>query len=258
VLVCGPLRSGRTATAYAALRRLVHDPARKVVAIEDAPSFALAGIQQVAAPVSATADAVDVAAQQAADVLMVGELHDTATVQAALRAVRSGHLVLAGMHANDGIDALQQLVDHGLSHHAIATSVNAVFVQLLARRNCAQCRQPVELSFAQREALFGDDAPNQLVTEAGKGCEACRGTGFDGVVPIVEYLPMSPPTRRALRRGVAPHDLGSIADGGCTMRDSALALLCAGAISFDELRHVLSEEQLELVEGYRSPAGRCS
>lgn len=262
ILVAGPARSGRSTAVRAAIQECADDAARKVVAVvgENVPPVPFVATTQADDRIdAAVATAIRDALQQNVDVLHVDAASGTEAMAELVRAAHRGHLVIATTAGNDFREALQDMVDAGVTNNAIASNVTAVMVQHLARRNCSQCREPVAGTADQIAAVL----PNVLAETAShfecSGCQECNNTGFAGQVPVVEFVPNSPALRSALRRGVAPHDLTAIArqNGLQSLHDSAVALLQSGEISLAELCRVVTEEQREGASGCSS-TGTCS
>ena len=249
VLVVGATGSGKSTTLYAGLQLLARDTSRKVITIEDPIEYSLSGVQQTqvnAAVGYRFADAVRAFVRQDPDVIMVGEVRDAETALEAIRAAQTGHLVLATMHCNDSVDAVQRLVDLGMQPNSIASELTAVLAQRLARRICSACRQPATPDPELLAELFAKGPPQGFRCFTGKGCDRCGGTGMRGRVVVVELLPVDAEIRRAVGRSVVLDDLRAYAhsSGMQTLRTSALRLVHAGVIPMAELYDVLSTEQM--------------
>ena len=221
LLVTGPTGSGKTTTLYAALRRIA-DGSRNVMTIEDPVEYQLPGIAQlqVHPRIGLTfAAGLRAVLRQDPDVILVGEIRDRETVEIALQAALTGHLVLATLHTNDAASAVTRLLDMGVEPYLIASSVVAVLAQRLVRRMCDAC--------------------------AGGGCIACRGTGFHGRTGIHEFA-LVDDTLRA--RIMARSDAGAIradarAAGMIPLRDDGLAKVRAGVTTTAEVLRVTAEDE---------------
>lgn len=249
VLVVGATGSGKSTTLYAGLQLLAKDTTRKVLTIEDPIEFSLPGIQQSqvnAAVGFRFADAVRSFVRQDPDVVMVGEIRDGETALETIRAAQTGHLVLATLHCNDTVDAVQRLCDLGVHPNSIASELTAVIAQRLARRICTACKRRSEPSQEMVAELFPHGLPAGFQCYEGKGCGRCGDTGTRGRVAIVEFLQVVPELRRAIGRRVVLDDLRALAhrSGLQTLRDSALQLVQQGVIPMAELYDVLSTEQM--------------
>src|SRR6185436_8080312 len=180
LLVTGPTGSGKTTTLYAALRR-VADGSRNVMTIEDPIEYQLPGIaqMQVHPRIGLTfAAGLRAVLRQDPDVILVGEIRDRETVEIALQAALTGHLVLSTLHTNDACSAVTRLLDMAVEPFLISSSVLAVLAQRLVRRPCEGCASLDAPSAEERRAL-GPAAP-AVVRHAGPGCAACRGAGYRG------------------------------------------------------------------------------
>jgi type IV pilus assembly protein PilB len=249
LLVVGATGTGKSTTLYAGLQLLAQDTTRKVITIEDPIEFALDGIQQTQVNPAVRfqfADAMRVFVREDPDVILVGEIRDPETALETIRASQTGHLVLATMHCNDTVDAVQRLADLGMQRNSIASELTAVIAQRLARRICTGCRTAARPEPTALAELFPDGAPDGFRCFVGRGCERCGGSGTRGRIALVEFLEVGPELRRAIARGVLVDDLRQLArtSGTVTLRDNALRLVAEGVISIEELYDVLSSEQM--------------
>jgi len=143
ILVTGPTGSGKTTTLYSALTYL-NTPARNVLTIEDPIEYNLPDINQshVRSDIGFTfAKALRAFLRQDPNVIMVGEIRDTATAEIAIRAAMTGHLVLSTLHTNDAPTAITRLVDMGLEPFLISSSVRLIIAQRLVRKICSECKK---------------------------------------------------------------------------------------------------------------------
>jgi type II secretory ATPase GspE/PulE/Tfp pilus assembly ATPase PilB-like protein len=213
VLVTGPTGSGKTTTLYAALRRIA-DGTRNVMTIEDPIEYQLPGIAQMQVhPRIGLGFAAGLRAilRQDPDVILVGEIRDRETVEIALQAALTGHLVLATLHTNDAASAMTRLLDMGVERYLIASAVMAVLAQRLVRRICRAC--------------------------AGAGCGACRQTGFRGRTGIHELLAVDDAIRAHVMAGADAATIRrhAVAAGMATLRDDGLAKAHAGLTTEAEI-----------------------
>ncbi|MEZ6038622.1 MAG: ATPase, T2SS/T4P/T4SS family [Planctomycetota bacterium] len=249
LLVVGATGTGKSTTLYAGLQLLAQDTTRKVITIEDPIEFVLDGIQQTQVNAAVRfhfADAMRVFVREDPDVILVGEVRDPETALETIRASQTGHLVLATMHCNDSVDAVQRLADLGMQRNSIASELTAVIAQRLARRICTTCRTAITPTPSTLAELFPDGAPAGFRCYVGRGCDRCGGSGTRGRIALVEFLEVGPELRRAIARGMLVDDLRQQArqQGMATLRDNALELVDQGVISLEELYDVLSGEQM--------------
>ena len=199
VIAAGPTGSGKTTTLYSALA-LRDTTAEKVITVEDPVEYHLGGVTQI--PVNRKAGMTFASAlrsvlRQDPDVMMVGEMRDPETAEVAVQAAMTGHLVLSTLHTNDAPSAVTRLLDLEVAPYQIAATINGVLAQRLVRRICPHCREryrpdPQVVSFISGEPK----GHPQLVR--GKGCDACRGTGYLGRTGIFELLVVSETINRAI------------------------------------------------------------
>ncbi|BFH76720.1 GspE/PulE family protein [Thermus thermophilus] len=196
LFVTGPTGSGKTTTLYAALEQL-YTKEKTFVTIEDPVEFPLEGVVQI--PVQPKigltfAEALRTVLRLDPDVILVGEVRDAETLDTALRAALTGHLVLATLHANDAVAALTRLVEMGAERPLLAATLIGTVAQRLVRRVCPQCAKPMPVPEEARLYL-GERAPE--VEKRGVGCPYCRGTGYRGRIGVYEVYA---PDREALSR----------------------------------------------------------
>lgn len=259
VLVVGPTGSGKSTSLSAGLQVLAKDPTRKVITVEDPIEVALTGVQQTRARPElgfGFADAMRAFVREDPDVILVGEIRDHETALEAIRASQTGHLVLSTLHCNDSVDAAQRLLDLGIHPNSVASELLAVFAQRLARRLCPRCRVPHVPDPALVKEVFPDGLPEGFTCFTGRGCAHCRARGTHGRVAVAEYLEVGPSLRLAIadRRPADELRAAAIANGLVQLRTHALELVRTGVIAFEELRGLLSWEQLSGV--HATTAGR--
>ncbi|HET9540357.1 MAG TPA: type II secretion system ATPase GspE, partial [Candidatus Limnocylindria bacterium] len=189
VLVTGPTGSGKTTTLYAALDK-INSPGVKIITVEDPVEYQLKGVNQI--PVKAKigltfANGLRHIVRQDPDVILVGEIRDLETAEIAIQASLTGHLVFSTLHTNDAPGAITRLQDMGVEPYLVASVLEGVLAQRLVRRICQACRVPDTPSQADLDAL-GIRASLDVTLYRGKGCEDCRGTGYQGRTGIFELL----------------------------------------------------------------------
>ena len=177
VLLTGPTGSGKTTTLYAAIRRLLEGAPLNIVTVEDPIEYEIPGVAQAEVD---SADKVNFAKalrsllRHDPDVVMIGEIRDAESLDAAVKAALTGHLVLSTLHANGAKASVERLVDMGLDPHLITSTLRLAVAQRLVRRLCPACRVPAEGGFAAKSG----------------GCAACAGRGYAGRVGVFEvYSP---------------------------------------------------------------------
>jgi len=225
-VVAGPTGSGKTTTLYALLSA-THSPEKNLMTIESPIERALTGISQMEA---ASVIGVDVprlvtsAKRQDADVVMCSKLDDCESAGQIIQMALAGHLILAGMHANDSVSVVLRLVDMGLEPALIGSCLLGVLAQRLVRRICTSCRQTYKPG--EEELKSVGLRPSYLqegVLWRGRGCDKCRKTGYSGRIALHEIFEMddsiretirSCPTRDVLRERAAGQGLRTLRSDG--------------------------------------------
>jgi type IV pilus assembly protein PilB len=204
VVVTGPTGSGKSTTLYAALNYL-RDPTENITTVEDPVEYRLAGINQIQIKPEIDLDfAICLRAilRQDPDIILIGEIRDKETVEIAIKASLTGHLVLSTFHTNDAPSAISRFVYMGIEPYLLASTLNLIVAQRLVRRICEKCKEPVELSqeVLKRLKIDPEQAKN-TVFHHGKGCGACGNTGYKGRLPIFEFLVMDSDIREMIISG---------------------------------------------------------
>lgn len=245
VLVCGPAGAGKTTTLYALLARIVERRGddRNICSVEDPVEYALDGVHQV--PVRREggvtfARALAALLRQDPGVLLVGEVRDPETAAIAVEAGMTGHLVLSSVHAGRAAEALVRLVDLGVEPYLVGGSLRGVVAQRLVRRVCAACAEP-DPDAPERLDRLALDGPGDWTR--GAGCPACRGTGYDGRLPLVEVLEVDDAVARAVVGRSGARDLEARLLGGRSLRSEGIAAARAGRTSLEELSRAIEREE---------------
>ena len=243
LLVCGPTGSGKTTTLYATLAEL-NRPESNLVSIEDPVEMQLAGMNQVQVNTKAGltfATALRAILRQDPNVIMVGEIRDAETADAAVRAAMTGHLVFSTLHTNDAAGAIVRLLDLGIPPFLVATSLLGVVAQRLVRLVCPKCRQPYLPAEHTAEQMLLKDAPgdNRFFVK-GCGCDACGQTGYRGRQAIYEVMPVTSRLRQLIQERAAAYEIAAIAreEGMHTMSEDGVAKAAAGLTSLSEVVRV--------------------
>ncbi len=191
MIVTGPTGSGKSTTLYSALN-YVKDPSKNITTVEDPVEYRLAGINQIQIKPEIELDfakCLRAILRQDPDIILIGEIRDKETVEIAIKASLTGHLVLSTFHTNDAPSAISRLLYMGIERYLLASSLNLVVAQRLVRKICEHCKEPVTLSNEVLKRLKIDPKKTRNpVFYHGKGCSACGGTGCLGRLPIFEFL----------------------------------------------------------------------
>ena len=188
ILVTGPTGSGKTTTLYAALQAIV-SPEIKVLTVEDPVEYHLDGVNQipVAPKIGMTfARGLRAILRHDPDVVMIGEIRDLETAEAAIQAALTGHMVLSTLHTNDACSAPTRLLDMGVEPFLVTSTLEAAMAQRLVRTICQECKEQYRPDGDQLPADFKFE-PGQVLYR-GAGCRKCRGTGYKGRTGLFELL----------------------------------------------------------------------
>ena len=241
VLVTGPTGSGKTTTLYTGLSAL-DSVARKVVTVEDPIEYQLAGINQIQVKpqIGLTfAALLRSILRQDPDVIMVGEIRDAETVQIAVQAALTGHLVLSTLHTNSAAATITRLRDMGLEDYLMAAVLRGVLAQRLVRRLCAACRRPAPAppELAARLGLRRRKPEGELTLWHPAGCAACRDTGYRGRQAIAEFLKPDAAIERLIfaRADQSAIEREATEAGMVTMFDAGLDAALAGITTIEEV-----------------------
>lgn len=240
ILIAGPTGSGKTTTMYAALQT-INETTRKIVTVEDPIEYRMLGLSQVAVNprVGLTfAAGLRTILRFDPDVVMVGEVRDPETASIAVRAALTGHLVLSSIHTNDAPSALTRITDMGVEPYVTSSGLLGAVAQRLVRQLCPECKAEAEVS-AERllAAGFSAEEVGTLVTYEPVGCDACRGTGFQGRCGVFEIMEMDDEMTRLFLKNAPAEELRAlaIAKGMVTLRRDALDKVAAGITSLAEV-----------------------
>lgn len=199
VLITGPTGSGKSTTLYAALNKL-NDESVNIITIEDPVEFQLEGIAQIQVNQNigmTFAAGLRSILRQDPNVIMVGEIRDKETVEIAIRASLTGHLVLSTLHTNDALSSITRLIDMGMEPFLVATSLSGIVAQRLIRKVCRDCGEPHEATAREIE-IFASRGLKIDKIMRGKGCASCNMTGYKGRVAIYEVVAVNEEMRRAI------------------------------------------------------------
>jgi general secretion pathway protein E len=243
LLVTGPTGSGKTTTLYAALSRL-NDHRRNMMTVEDPIEYYLDGISQtqVNTKVDMTfARGLRAILRQDPDVVMVGEIRDLATVEIAIQASLTGHLVMSTLHTNSAVGAITRLRDMGVEPFLLSSSLIGVLAQRLVRRLCMNCRAPYEATQAELEAL-GIGTGEAAELHRANGCSRCNFSGFRGRTGVFELVVVDEAMRTLIHDGASEQQLDIQARTRTpSIDDDGRRLVLAGETSLEELLRVTQE-----------------
>jgi general secretion pathway protein E len=248
VLVTGPTGSGKTTTLYTGLLKL-NTVARNVVTVEDPIEYQLTGINQIQVKPQIGlnfASLLRSILRQDPDVIMIGEIRDLETVQIAVQAALTGHLVLSTIHTNSAAATMTRLRDMGLEDYLMTATLKAVLAQRLVRRLCPVCKTPDPAPAALIERLGLERlAPAEAITLFHpKGCPACRGTGYSGRRAIAELLVPNRAIDRLIFEGAddAAIERVAVEQGMRPIFDNGLLAVIEGDTTIEEVVRCIRSE----------------
>jgi type IV pilus assembly protein PilB len=243
VLVTGPTGSGKTVSLYSAIAEL-NKVSENISTAEDPVEFNFAGINQVQMHEDIGLNfsaALRSFLRQDPDIIMIGEIRDFETAEIAVKAALTGHLVLSTLHTNDAPATINRLLNMGIEPFLVASAVNLITAQRLARRVCGECKEPeaIPVQALIDAGVSPDEAPS-YVCYRGKGCPVCNNTGYKGRVGFYQVMPMLDEIRELILNGANTAEIKreTMRLGIKTMRQSGLTKLREGVTSFEEVLRV--------------------
>jgi type IV pilus assembly protein PilB len=241
VLVTGPTGSGKSTTLYAGLS-LLNTAEKNIITIEDPVEYQIGGITQVQVnPKAGLSFANGLRSMMRADpdIIMVGEIRDRETAQIGVEAALTGHLVLSTLHTNDAPGAITRLIEMGIEPFLVASALECVVAQRLARTLCANCKRRVILS---EEVLRDNGFAARADVEAYEpvGCGRCGNTGYRGRLGLYEVMPISEEIRSLAIARASADAIAEVAlrEGMRRLRDDGLEKVRLGLTSIAEVARV--------------------
>jgi type IV pilus assembly protein PilB len=202
VLLTGPTGSGKSSTLYAALNQLNSEEVN-IITVEDPVEYQLEGINQIQvnSNVGMTfAKGLRAILRQDPNIIMVGEIRDKETVEVAIRASLTGHLVLSTLHTNDSLGSITRLLDMGVEPFLVASSLSGIVAQRLVRRVCRDCEE-IQAPTKREIEIFARRGMKVETIKRGRGCSSCNMTGYKGRIAIHEVLVIDDEMRRVIMNG---------------------------------------------------------
>lgn len=243
ILVTGPTGSGKSTTLYAAIN-VLNTPAKHILTAEDPVEYHLAGVNQVQTNVKAGltfARALRSFLRCSPDIILVGEIRDQETAKIAIESALTGHLVLSTLHTNDAAGAVTRLTEMGVEPFLVASAVDCVLAQRLARRLCPDCKEEYKPSkqLALDAGFAEDDLPERLWRP--KGCKKCGGTGYRGRMGIHEVMIISEEIGDLTVKEATSEAIREVAmeQGMLTLKQDGLEKCRQGQISIEEVARVI-------------------
>ena len=250
IVVTGPTGSGKSTTLYSALNYL-KDPAKNITTVEDPVEHRLAGINQiqVRSDIGLTfASCLRSILRQDPDIVLIGEIRDKETMEIAIQASLTGHLVLSTFHTNDAPSAISRFCFMGMERYLLASTLDLIVAQRLVRRICEKCKEPIELNEEVIKRLnIKPEELSQITFIRGKGCTACGGTGYLGRLPVFEFLPLDNDIREAIVSGANEAQIRKMArdKGFGGVLESGVSKIKQGLTTPEEILGVTFAENID-------------
>jgi type IV pilus assembly protein PilB len=247
ILVTGPTGSGKTVSLYTCLS-ILNQPGVNIATAEDPAEIQLPGVNQVNVNENAGltfATALRAFLRQDPDVIMVGEIRDLETADISIKAAQTGHLVLSTLHTNDAPSTLVRMLNMGVAPFNIASSVNIITAQRLARKLCTHCRRPEDIppEALLRAGFLDEDLDGSWQPFGPVGCDHCKGTGYKGRIGVYEVMPITDEMKQLIMRNGNSLDIAEQAqrEGVRNLRQSGLLKVKSGMTSLEEIEAVTNE-----------------
>jgi type IV pilus assembly protein PilB len=250
ILTCGPTGSGKTTTLYSILK-LLNSPERNITTVEDPVEYQVKGINQVniKANMGLTfAASLRSILRQDPDVILIGEIRDTETLDIAVKAALTGHLVLSSLHTTTAAGSVIRMMNMGIEPFLICSSVLAIVAQRLIRKVCPQCKEEyvitAEVAKKVGIARVSGNA-KEVKAVRGKGCKTCFNSGYKGRLGITEILILSPEVKEVIlaRAGEVKIKEQARKEGMRTMREDGLIKALAGLTTIEEVLRVTANDE---------------
>jgi type IV pilus assembly protein PilB len=245
VLVTGPTGSGKTTTLYSVLKH-INKPGMNILTAEDPVEYEMEGIGQVQVKEAigyTFEEALRSFLRQDPEVILVGEIRDKATVDIALKAALTGHLVFSTLHTNDAPSSITRLLNMGTPNYLISAALTLIMAQRLARKTCLECRildENITPKLLNSIGFLPEQSSRAKIYK-GTGCEECSGSGYKGRMGIYEILEIDNELKAGILSNLQQTELNAIAkkNGFRTMQDMGQDMLLSGDLSFAEYERVL-------------------
>jgi type IV pilus assembly protein PilB len=246
ILVTGPTGSGKSTTLYATIN-ILNETQRNIITVEDPVEYRLPGINQVQVHNKAGlsfANALRSILRSDPDVILIGEIRDRETASIAVEAALTGHLVLSSLHTNDAASTPSRLSEMGVEPFLIASALDCVVAQRLARRLCDSCKVPLKPNESDLAGVGWnfDEMPVPEVIYRAKGCRHCSNTGFRGRIAIHEVMTVEEDLERAIAEGAQTDAVRHLAlkAGMIDMKSVGLLHVASGTTSLEEILRVVA------------------
>lgn len=248
ILTVGPTGSGKTTTLYALLK-LLNKPDINVTTIEDPVEYKMAGTNQIQVREASNmtfAKGLRAIVRQDPDVILVGEIRDRETAEISVNAALTGHLLLSTFHANDAATAIPRLIDMGIEPFLLSSTLEIIIAQRLVRKICNSCRYSLPVSEAIKDVKLPKTSIRKYFGEydnvyAGKGCNVCNGSGYNGRTALFEIIEMTPEMRELMVNTPTTRQIQDLAhkQGALPMFDDGIEKVKRGLTTLPEVVRVV-------------------
>ena len=255
ILATGPTGSGKTTTLYACLKE-INTAEVKIITIEDPVEYELEGINQIQVnpEINVTfAAGLRHILRQDPDKVLVGEIRDYETAEMGIHTSLTGHLVFSTLHTNDAASAITRLVDMGVEPYLVASTLEGIIAQRLARRVCPHCYEMYTPEPERVQDLLGSQTgiiTSDLLIPRAVGCKECRGRGYKGRIGLFEVILMSEELREMTIQRASASQLKRAAMrlGMKTLREDGWRKVVAGYTTIDEMVRLTQEDEFDIGE----------
>ena len=255
ILATGPTGSGKTTTLYACLKE-INTPEVKIITIEDPVEYELEGINQIQVnpEINVTfAAGLRHILRQDPDKVLVGEIRDYETAEMGIHTSLTGHLVFSSLHTNDAASAVTRLIDMGVEPYLVASTLEGIIAQRLARRVCPHCYEMYTPEPERVQDLLGSQTgviTSDLLIPRAVGCKECRGRGYKGRIGLFEVILMSEELREMTIQRASASQLKRTAMrmGMKTLREDGWRKVVAGYTTIEEIVRLTQEDEFDIGE----------
>ncbi len=246
ILVCGPTGSGKTTTLYTILQQINED-IRNICTVEDPVELSIEGLNQSQVNPKADytfASSMRALLRQDPDVIMVGEIRDYETLEAAVHAALTGHLVFSTIHSNTTAATITRMIEMGAASNLIGSALVGVLAQRLVRTICPYCKAEYEATEEEKKLLFPYEEHKRVekvILYRGKGCELCANTGYTGRTGVYEILTVDREIRQLINDSHSDLEIedAAVSAGMRTLGMNGRAKVIAGVTTVEEVIRVL-------------------
>jgi len=251
IIVTGPTGSGKSTTLYSALNYL-KNPKKNITTVEDPIEYTLPEINQIQVKPEIGlnfASSLRAILRQDPDIILIGEIRDKETVDIAIQASLTGHLVLSTFHTNDAPGTITRLVYMGAEPYLLSSSLNLIIAQRLIRKICEHCKEQIELpEKVLKQLKITPEQTKNAVFYQGRGCKTCEGTGYLGRLPIFEFLPLDDDIRRQLLTGTDESQIRALAreKGYCGLFENGISKILQGITTVEEVLSVVHTKSMNV------------